>query len=225
MEKEQGIDMLKKPYILPDGYPFIGVTGLLAIFFFHLGRWWILAGVLPMILCIYFTYFFRCPRRNKKIPPGDDILVSPSDGTVMEIEDHIREDTFLGQECKKITIFLSLFNVHCNRSPMEGTIKYQSYTQGRFRPAYENEASFVNEQGAIGIEGKKRSILVILIAGVLARRVVNWKNLGDHLQKGELYGMIKFGSCTEVYIPGNVDITVKKGDKVIGGLTVIGRLM
>lgn len=107
---------------------------------------------------------------------------------------------------------------------MEGDIKYQSYTQGRFLPAYKEGVGFVNEQGAIGITGKKRSILVILIAGILARRVVSWKNLGDHLEKGELYGMIKFGSCTELYIPGDCDILVKRGDKVKGGLTVVGRL-
>lgn len=106
--------------------------------------------------------------------------------------------------------FLSIFDVHCNRSPMAGEIKYQSYTQGRFLPAYKEGVGFENERGAIGITGKKRSILVILIAGILARRVVSWKNLGDKLTKGELYGMIKFGSCTELYIPGDCEICVKK---------------
>jgi phosphatidylserine decarboxylase len=216
--------MLKKPFILPDGYPFIASMAFLAALFFYLGKWWVYIGVIPLVLCVYFTYFFRCPKRNDKIPAGDDTLVSPSDGTVMAVEDHVREDSFLGEDCKKITIFLSIFDVHCNRTPMAGTIKYQSYKQGRFRPAYENEASFVNEQGAIGIEGKKCSILVILIAGILARRVVSWKSLGDTVQKGELYGMIKFGSCTEIYVPRNVEVCVHKGDHVTGGLTVIGRL-
>ena len=86
------------------------------------------------------------------------------------------------------------------------------------------EVGFENERGAIGIEGKHRNILVILIAGILARRVVSWKQLGDPLQKGELYGMIKFGSCTELYIPGEAEICVKKGDTVRGGLTIVGRL-
>ena len=107
---------------------------------------------------------------------------------------------------------------------MAGIIKYQSYTEGKFLPAYKKEVGFENERGAIGIEGKNRNILVILIAGLLARRVVTWKNLGETLQKGELYGMIKFGSCTELYIPGEAEICVKKGDSVRGGLTVIGRL-
>ena len=91
-------------------------------------------------------------------------------------------------------------------------------------PAYKDTVGFENERGAIGIEGKHRSILVILIAGILARRVVSWKNLGDTVKKGELYGMIKFGSCTEIYIPGDVDICVREGDVLRGGLSVIGRL-
>ncbi len=214
--------MLKKPIILPEGYPFIFMTLLLGAVM--IWEEWYYAAVPFFVLCCYFTYFFRCPPRNNKIVPGDDVLVSPADGTVMNVEDDVMEDMFLDQKCKKITIFLSIFDVHCNRSPMEGKITYQSYTQGKFLPAYKEGIGFVNEQGAIGIKGKDRSILVILIAGILARRVVSWKNLGEDLKKGELYGMIKFGSCTELYVPGDCEITVKKGDKVRGGLTVVGRL-
>ena len=214
--------MLKKPIILPEGYPFIIGSILLAVLllYFDMEK----LAVVPFVLACYFTYFFRCPRRNHKIPEGEDTIVSPADGTVVDVSENVEEDMYLGSACHKITIFLSIFDVHCNRSPMEGTIKYQSYTQGQFLPAYEKEVGFVNERGAIGIEGKHRNILVILIAGILARRVVSWKNLGDSLKKGELYGMIKFGSCTELYIPGDVDICVKKGDTVRGGLTVVGRL-
>lgn len=214
--------MLKKPLILPEGFPFILATMALACFFFWM-KWYYLA-VIPLVISVYFTYFFRCPLRNGKIPPGDDVLVSPADGTVVDVSDDVYEYTYLGEKCHKITIFLSIFDVHCNRSPMAGEIKYQSYVQGRFIPAYKDGVGFENERGAIGIEGRDRSILVILIAGILARRVVTWKNLGDTLKKGELYGMIKFGSCTELYIPGECEIRVKKGDKVKGGLTVVGRL-
>lgn len=214
--------MLKKPLILPEGFPFILATMALACFFFWM-KWYYLA-VIPLVISVYFTYFFRCPPRNGKIPPGDDVLVSPADGTVVDVSDDVYEYTHLGEKCHKITIFLSIFDVHCNRSPMAGEIKYQSYVQGRFIPAYKDGVGFENERGAIGIEGRDRSILVILIAGILARRVVTWKNLGDTLKKGELYGMIKFGSCTELYIPGECEICVKKGDKVKGGLTVVGRL-
>ena len=214
--------MLKKPLILHEGYPFIAGALLIAVILAWAGH--IYVAVIPFVLSCYFTFFFRCPGRNNRIPEGEDILVSPSDGTVMAVEKDVQEDTFLGQKCHKITIFLSLFNVHVNRAPMEGRIQYQSYTQGRFLPAYKDTVGFENERGAIGIEGKYRSILVILIAGILARRVVSWKNLGDTVKKGELYGMIKFGSCTEIYIPGDVDICVREGDVLRGGLSVIGRL-
>ena len=214
--------MLKKPLIVQEGYPFILGAFLIALFVAWMGYYYI--AVFPFVFSIYFAFFFRCPNRNSKIPVGEELLVSPADGTVMEIEENVQEDTFLGQKCHKITIFLSVFNVHVNRAPMEGTIQYQSYTQGKFLPAYKDSVGFENERGAIGIVGKHRSILVILIAGILARRVVSWKNLGDQVKKGELYGMIKFCSCTEIYIPGDVELCIKKGDSIKGGLTVIGRL-
>lgn len=219
---EKGNQMLKKPIVLQEGYPFILGSLLLAGVVYGLG--YERVAVVFFVFALYFTYFFRCPRRNHRIPEGDDIIVSPADGTVVDVSHNVEEDMYLGEKCHKITIFLSVFNVHCNRSPMAGVIKYQSYTEGKFLPAYEKNVGFENERGAIGIEGKHRNILVILIAGLLARRVVTWKNLGEKLQKGELYGMIKFGSCTELYIPGEADICVKKGDSVRGGLTVVGRL-
>lgn len=215
----KGHTTLNKPLIVQEGWPFVAVTGLLAVLLAWQG-WWYWA-VLPFVLALYFMYFFRCPKRQ--IPEGEDILVSPADGTVMGVDD-VEEDMFIGGPCKKITIFLSVFNVHVNRAPMAGTIRFQSYTQGRFRPAYKDSVGYENERGAIGITGPKRSILVIQVAGILARRVVSWARLGDTLDKGELYGMIKFGSCTEVYIPGDVEILVKKGDTVRGGTTIIGRL-
>lgn len=220
--KRKNGNMLKKPIILPEGYPFIIISLIVAALLWYFGM--LYTAVIPFVFSCYFCYFFRCPRRNAIIPPGEDTIVSPADGTVVDVSHGVEEEMYLGEKCHKITIFLSVFDVHCNRSPMEGTIKYQSYTQGRFLPAYEKEVGFENERGAIGIEGKHRNILVILIAGILARRVVSWKQLGDPLQKGELYGMIKFGSCTELYIPGEAEICVKKGDTVRGGLTIVGRL-
>lgn len=211
---------ITKPLIVQEGYPFIGVTGAAALILVCAG--WHHAAVVPFVLMLYFAYFFRCPKRE--IPDGEEILVSPADGTVMAVEDGVDEDLFLGQKCHKITIFLSVFNVHTNRAPMAGKISLMSYTQGRFRPAYTDGVGYENERGAIGITGKDRSVLVVQIAGILARRVVLWKELGQEIRKGELYGMIKFGSCTELYIPGDADIFVKKGDKVCGGVTIVGRL-
>ena len=186
--------------------------------------WHALYGGYSFCFCLLLLLFLPLPQKKCDHPAGGRYDRSPADGTVVDVSHGVEEEMYLGEKCHKITIFLSVFDVHCNRSPMEGTIKYQSYTQGRFLPAYEKEVGFENERGAIGIEGKHRNILVILIAGILARRVVSWKQLGDPLQKGELYGMIKFGSCTELYIPGEAEICVKKGDTVRGGLTIVGRL-
>lgn len=213
-------DVLNKPYIVEDGYPFIIVPLLLAL----AAGWFInaYAAVLPTLLALYFMYFFRNPRRR---PPTDDrLLVSPADGTVVGIEE-VDEDTYLNQRCRKVIIFLSIFDAHVNRAPLPGTIDFQQYTCGRFRPAYKDGVGYENERYSIGIHSTRTDILVNIIAGVLARRIVSWVTLGDELQHGQLYGMIKFGSCAEIYVRDNVEITVKKGDKVRGGESVIGRIV
>lgn len=213
-------DVLNKPYIVEDGYPFIIVPLLLALaagYFINA-----YAAVLPVLLALYFMYFFRTPRRR---PPTDDsLLVSPADGTVVGIEE-VDEDTYLNQKCRKVIIFLSIFDAHVNRAPLPGTIDFQQYTCGRFRPAYKDGVGYENERYSIGIHSTRTDILVNIIAGVLARRIVSWVTLGDELQHGQLYGMIKFGSCAEIYVRDNVEITVKKGDKVRGGESVIGRIV
>ena len=121
-------------------------------------------------------------------------------------------------------IFLSVFNVHINRSPIEGVIKVQSYICGRFRPAYKDQVGFENERHMIGIENDRLRVTVTQIAGILARRIVSWVTLDDRLEKGERYGLIRFGSCTEIVMPRSVEVLVKKGDKVVGGETIIGRI-
>lgn len=213
-------DVLNKLYIVEDGYPFIIVPLLLALaagYFINA-----YAAVLPVLLALYFMYFFRNPRRR---PPTDDsLLVSPADGTVVGIEE-VDEDTYLNQKCRKVIIFLSIFDAHVNRAPLPGTIDFQQYTCGRFRPAYKDGVGYENERYSIGIHSTRTDILVNIIAGVLARRIVSWVTLGDELQHGQLYGMIKFGSCAEIYVRDNVEITVKKGDKVRGGESVIGRIV
>ena len=213
-------DVLNKPYIVEDGYPFIIVPLLLALaagYFINA-----YAAVLPVLLALYFMYFFRNPRRR---PPTDDsLLVSPAAGNVVGIEE-VDEDTYLNQKCRKVIIFLSIFDAHVNRAPLPGTIDFQQYTCGRFRPAYKDGVGYENERYSIGIHSTRTDILVNIIAGVLARRIVSWVTLGDELQHGQLYGMIKFGSCAEIYVRDNVEITVKKGDKVRGGESVIGRIV
>ena len=153
----------------------------------------------------------------------DSILVSPADGRVMSITD-LEDDEFLGEPAKKVTIFLSVLDVHVNRSPISGEIKFQEYFVGRFKAAYKTIATFENERHAIGIENDQIKVVVIQIAGLLARRIVSWVTLGNNLEKGQLYGLIKFGSCTELIVPRDVEILVKPGQHVKGGETVIGRI-
>ncbi len=205
-------------HIVRQGYPFIaGALVLAVVCFIAFG---IHIAVIPLVLACYFAYFFRNPERE--VRQDTSLLYSPADGTVMEVSEFFDEE-YLNAKAKKVTIFLSVFNVHVNRSPAEGTIKFQRYTVGEFLPAFNKKAAFENERFAMGIENDRMKILVIQIAGILARRIDNWVNLGNHLDQGEVYGMIKFGSCTELVVPEDVEILCKKGDKVKGGITVLGR--
>lgn len=205
--------------IVKDGYGIIAGFLVIAIavsFFFH-PIW----GILPFGLALFMMFFFRNPKRQIKY--DDKLLLSPADGTVMGVTEFYDEE-YLDAPAIKVTIFLSVFDVHVNRTPMKGEIKYQRYTCGGFRPAYKSTASFENERHAIGLENEHMKVLVIQIAGILARRIVSWVTLGRNLEQGQLYGMIKFGSSTELVMPKNVEVLVKKGDKVKGGITVIGRM-
>ena len=205
--------------IVKEGLPFIGI--MICITALVAGVANVYWAIIPAIVCCFFIYFFRNPPRKVVYDPLH--LLSPADGKVMSITE-VQDDEYLGEAGTKITIFLSPFDVHVNRSPMGGTIKYQQYVCGRFRPAYKAVAAWENERHAIGIESPQCRILVTQIAGIMARRIVSWVTLGTDLSQGQLYGMIKFGSCTEVIMPRNVEILVRKGQCVKAGLTVIGRI-
>ena len=206
-------------FIVKEGYPFIIASLVVAaIVYFLFGAYW---AVIPVVLAVYFAYFFRDFHRS--MPYDPNILYSPADGTVMGVEE-ILDDEYLNEPASQLTIFLSVFNVHTNRSPLDGEIKYQRYTCGQFVPAYEKSASFENERHAVGIDNGRIRFLVIQVAGLLARRIVSWVTVGHQLQQGETYGMIKFGSSTELIVPRNVEICVKKGQTVVGGAIVVGRI-
>ncbi|MBO6305423.1 MAG: phosphatidylserine decarboxylase family protein [Selenomonadaceae bacterium] len=205
--------------IVGEGYRFIGAALLLALVFWLFVSPYI--AVVPLILSLYFAYFFRNPVRS--IEQNSSHILSPADGTVQEIS-RVEYDEFLKGAGNKITVFMSVFNVHVNRSPITGEIKYQKYVCGRFRPAYKDSVGFENEHHLIGIENDKIRITVTQIAGILARRIVSWVTLSDNLEQGELYGMIRFGSCLEIVMPEDVEVMVNKGEKVIGGKTILGRI-
>lgn len=205
--------------IVREGYIFIFAALVLAVLM------WLAFGIngviFPVVLAFYFAYFFRNPHRD--IPADENLVVSPADGTVQDVVE-LDDDEFLKEPCTKVIIFLSVFNVHVNRSPIAGEIKCQRYVCGRFLPAYKESVGFDNERHMLGIENEKLRITVTQIAGILARRIVSWVTLDDKMEKGQVYGLIKFGSCTEIVVPRNVKVLVKKGDKVRGGETIIGRM-
>ena len=208
---------MRKEYFLREGVPFylfFLILAGLAYHFFSLPFW-----IIPFGFALYMAYFFRNPKRT--IPLDEMVIVSPAEGKVMGVEE-IFEAEYLEAPGKKVTIFLSPFNVHVNRAPITGEIKFQEYVQGRFVPAYKVFAAWENERHTIGMENSKIKVLVSQIAGILARRIVSWVAIGVKLNKGDTYGMIKFGSCTEIVVPMNVEVMVKPGDKVRCGETVLG---
>mgnify|MGYP003292361661 FL=1 len=205
--------------IVKDGYPIIfSVLAITIATYFFCGPVW---AAIPGVLTLFFLCFFRNTTKMPKYDPK--VLYSPAHGTVMAIED-IYDDEYLNEPATKVTIFLSVFDIHVNRSPIDGEIKYQRYTCGQFVPAYKKSASFENERHAIGLDNGHIRVLVSQVAGLLARRIVSWVTLGNKLEQGECYGMIKFGSSTELVVPKNVEITVKKYQKVSGGVTIVGRI-
>lgn len=172
-----------------------------------------LIAILPFALALFTAFFFRNPSRT--VPAGENIIVSPADGKVVRIS-----KTDNRQQC--ISIFLSVFNVHVNRSPISGRLKELEYRRGRFKPAFEDEASRVNEQNILTIEGKTIQITFKQIAGLIARRVVCWKKTGDLIETGEVIGLIRFGSRVDILLPENVSIRVRVGDRVRGGSSILG---
>jgi phosphatidylserine decarboxylase len=178
-------------------------------------------AIIPAALFLFTLFFFRNPKRN--IPGNEQYILSPADGTIMAI-DEVIEDRFIKEPAIRISIFLSIFNVHLNRSPLSGTVRYRHYRPGKFIPAFKSHASDINEKNFIGIESDGFKIMVCQITGFIARRIKCWADNGQILQSGEIIGIIKFGSGTEIFIPIGSKINVKKGDKVKAGETILGIL-
>jgi len=201
-----------------DAWFYLGILAFLMV----LAYWiWPLLVILPGILFLFILYFFRNPERV--IPTDELVLVSPADGVIMDVE-RVFEDQFLNRESIRVRIFLSIFNVHVNRCPMAGEVVFRAYRPGQMIPAFKSHASEVNEKNYVGIQNEHLQILVTQVTGFIARRIVCWVKKGDKVAIGERYGLIKFGSCSEIFLPTNVEILVSPGDKVRGGLSIIGRV-
>ena len=209
---------MKQYPISRDAWFYLAILAFLMVLAYWAWPWLV---ILPGILFLFILYFFRNPERI--IPTDELTLVSPADGVVMDVE-RVFEDQFLARESIRVRIFLSIFNVHINRSPMAGEVVFRAYQQGQMIPAFKDLASELNEKNYVGIQNQHLQILVTQVTGFIARRIVCWVNKGDKVVKGERYGLIKFGSCSEIFVPTNVEIMVSPGDKVRGGISVIGRV-
>ncbi|MCB2231322.1 phosphatidylserine decarboxylase family protein [bacterium] len=174
------------------------------------------------MLTVFTTFFFRDPPRQ--IPETAGVLVSPADGKIVAI-DQLANHPVIGGPATKISIFLSVFDVHVNRVPTAGVIDYVNYNPGEFLAAYEDKASEVNEQTEIGMTSDSgHKVVYKQIAGIIARRIVCHLAAGDTVGTGERFGLIRFGSRTDLIVPAGSRIDIAMGDKVKGGQTVIGRL-
>ncbi len=198
--------------------PFLIPSIIITVIFYFVSPYVFIAG---LIFCGYLFYFFRDPIR-KKID-DKDLILSPADGKVVDI-DQVMEPNLFKERVWRVSIFLSIFNVHVNYAPIDGTIVYLVYKKGKFLPANSSKSAMANENNSIGLHNKKTGLKIMVrqIAGIIARRVVSDHKIDDAVSRCERIGIIKFGSRVEVYIPLNCKISVKKGDKVKGKLSILG---
>jgi len=183
--------------------------------------WWLAApgwGVVPLLFAVFFLWFFRDPVRVIPADPG--LIVSPADGKVTEVATTQLD----GKPGTRISIFLSVFDVHVNRAPIAGLIKDVAYKPGKFGNAMSSASAENNEQSVVTVEGEGMTVVFKQIAGLLARRIVFTPKAGDTLTRGQRVGMIKFGSRTDVIFPGPAQLTVKAGDRVKGGSSILARV-
>jgi phosphatidylserine decarboxylase len=201
--------------IAKEGVPFVAVPGALALGLFVLGR---RRAAAPFALAALASLgFFRDPERA--IPPGPDLVLAPADGRVTDI---VRvQDPFVG-DAFRISIFLSPLDVHVNRAPIAALVVARQFVPGRFLAAFKADASEVNERCVLHLQGAKARVAVTQIAGVLARRIVCRVAPGDKLEAGERFGLIRFGSRTDLTVPRDTDVRVRVGEQVTGGESVMG---
>ncbi len=202
-----------------EGFKFLLPTLLISVIVFYLfirtdQRSALYFSVVIFFIALFFVLFFRDPER--KIPSGEDLILSPADGMVKKIEKST-DGSF-----KLISIFMSLFSVHINRVPVDGIVKEISYKPGRFIPAFRDKASEDNEKNVIEIENEQGNVILTQIAGSLSRRIVCNLNPGQHVNRGERFGLIHFGSLVELALPTAVELKVREGRRVKAGETVLG---
>ena len=207
---------MSHPLIAREGWPILlGAFSVALIASAFIG-WWSIAF---WIFAIFALQFFRDPVR---VPPNDaDAVISPADGRIVCVE-KVR-DPHLEREALKISVFMNVFNVHSNKSPVDGEIKGRWYSPGSFVNADFDKASLENERNALWIEAARGDVLCVQIAGLIARRILCYVGAGDRLSRGQRYGFIRFGSRVDVYLPTQARAEVSIGQKVSGGRTILAR--
>ena len=205
--------------IAAPGYPLI-LAGVVLIFLGVIGGWPWITG-LGLVAGGFFAYFFRDPERD--IPPEPGIIVSPADGLVVRV-DEVEENEFLKASVRYVAIFMNVFDVHVNRAPVAGIVTEMRHRPGEYLAASRDDAARRNEQQALVLENEAgRRVLVVQIAGLLARRIIPFVEPGQPLARGERLGLICFGSRVDLYLPGDSQVQVKTGDRVKAGSSIIGR--
>jgi phosphatidylserine decarboxylase len=209
-----------------EGLLFIAIAAVVAAgaFGFAITRrsWglWLAAFVL-LLLALWVAYFFRDPERPGE--RGPSLVVSPADGKLIMITD-VDEPTFVKGRAVRLSIFMNVFNVHVNRYPVEGVVRYIHYNKGKFFNAAAEKSSLENEQMSVGIETSRYRVLVRQIAGLIARRIVTYSKLGETIRQGDRMGIIRFGSRVDVFLPAGSTLRAKVGDITVAGVTILGEL-
>lgn len=206
--------------IAKEGYPFIFFSGFITLIFAILGC--SIVAYIGLLTTSFILYFFRDPERF--IPEKVQAIVSPADGKIILME-KVKDETFLQQEVYKISIFMNVFNVHVNRAPLSGTVEKIIHSPGKFYSADSEKGALQNENCATIITcqtGEK--IAFVQVAGLIARRIVNWLETDDNVKQGERFGLIRFGSRVDLYLPSDTVTSLQIGQKVQAGETIIGYL-
>ncbi len=206
--------------IVREGFPFILPLGILALAAFFAG--FSGSAFALLLMTLFVIWFFRNPQR--KTPEDPALVISPADGKVIRIEEATNDER-PGLSFRKISIFMNVFNVHVNRAPVSGEVALIRYREGKFLSANLDKASELNERNTLLIRTEDgREIITIQIAGLIARRIVCWVAEGMKVRKGERFGMIRFGSRLDVFLPQDSSVLVQVGDRVRAGETPIGGL-
>jgi phosphatidylserine decarboxylase len=212
--------MKQDSIIAQEGYPFIIFSLVITVFISFFGICWLI--ILMVAITLFVIWFFRNPERY--FQDEEKLVISPADGKVIKI-DNVEMTGNIAGKFKKISIFMDVFNVHVNRAPYSGTIEAINYHEGKFVSANLDKASQDNERNEVMIRTEDgRALWAVQIAGLIARRIVCWLNVGMTVKKGERFGLIRFGSRVDVYLPEDSRIAVKLGDKVKAGETALGYL-